>query len=137
MGETLKGNPPDANETLLAMSLEDWARATVDQKKMSRHESKGLIHGVKTMTRPKPATHEQKLLMHPKLYPWLRDMIPPYNVSIGIQTVGDLVGVFKSAKTKKFNDEPWVWICGDSGDIERNQKQIDRFASLLEEQKLL
>jgi hypothetical protein len=96
----------EGNPELLNTPIREWVKQLQQGKEAGESTRLGYIA---QLIRSVPQSNEQRQLLHPKLYPWLRD-----NCALaGIETVGDLLKVFKTAppplETSGFV-EPWTWF---------------------------
>jgi len=100
-------HPKDAldKERILALPIAKWIR---EVSAKAPKEGRSKFGYIRQLIRPAPLSVEQKQLLHPKLYPWLRDICGLK----GIETVGDLVTIFKKGPElgEGAAQEPWKWF---------------------------
>ncbi len=79
---------------ILKMHIRDWVKELRESEpKKRKGERRMSFQSILHLIRPSALSVDQKLLKHAKLYPWLRDVC---GLS-GIETVGDLVTVYRHA----------------------------------------
>ncbi len=134
-------------EELLHMEIGDWLKSFAERHKMPLAELRGLSNSLNAgFIRPYPKNFMQKEMMHPRLYPWLRDhsikkfgsvigsSTPPMK---GVMTVQDLRTLFMLAESRNPLEEPWIWLIGKSNNGVDQRELIQRFETMLETDALL